>query len=108
MGGTIINIGSIASIEGMSGAAAAYAAAKHGLRGWNNSLYGVLRHQNIKVMQINPAMVNTPMLSTNPNVIHTRMIQPEDLAEICMLPFRLTSGCVPSEVTLRLTLGAFK
>lgn len=29
------------------------------------------------------------------------MIQPEDVAEICLLPFRLSVACVPSEVTLR-------
>eukprot|EP00927_Polykrikos_kofoidii_P080804 TRINITY_DN7776_c0_g1_i1.p1 TRINITY_DN7776_c0_g1~~TRINITY_DN7776_c0_g1_i1.p1 ORF type:complete len:273 (+),score=33.78 TRINITY_DN7776_c0_g1_i1:86-820(+) len=106
--GTVINIGSIASIEGMSGTSATYAASKHGLRGWNHSIYQSLRHDNVKVMLINPAFVNTPLVGAFENVIHERMIQPEDVAEVCMLPFRVSPGCVPTEITLRLTLGAFK
>jgi NAD(P)-dependent dehydrogenase (short-subunit alcohol dehydrogenase family) len=120
--GAVINMGSIAAIEGMSGPSAAYAAAKHGLRGWNHSIYQTLRHDNIKaprirelvlprvyeVVLINPAFVNTGLVNHNPNLIPERMIQPEDVAEVCMLPFRMSSGCVPSEVTLRLTLAAFK
>ncbi|CAE7935390.1 unnamed protein product, partial [Symbiodinium sp. KB8] len=61
--GALINLGSIAAIEGMSGSQAAYAATKHGLRGWNHSIYQGLRHDNIKVMLINPAFVNTPLVT---------------------------------------------
>ncbi|CAE7356768.1 yoxD [Symbiodinium sp. CCMP2592] len=108
--GALINLGSIAAIEGMSGSQAAYAATKHGLRGWNHSIYQGLRHDNIKVMLINPAFVNTPLVTGmgNDKLLPERMIQPEDVAEVCLLPFRMSPGCVPSEVTLRLTLSAFK
>jgi 3-oxoacyl-[acyl-carrier protein] reductase len=105
--GTVINMGSIAAIEGMSGTSAAYAAAKHGLRGWNHSIYQTLRHSNVKVVLINPAFVNTPLVDgfgMNDKLIKDRMIQPEDVAETCLLPFRMSAGCVPSEITLRLTL----
>lgn len=104
--GTIINMGSIAAIEGMSGTSAVYAASKHGLRGWHNSIYTGLRHENIKVVLINPAFVNTPLVNEKPNVIPDRMIQPEDVAEVCLLPFKMSPSCVPAEVTLRLTLSA--
>mmetsp|Transcript_17828 Transcript_17828/g.47052 ORF Transcript_17828/g.47052 Transcript_17828/m.47052 type:complete len:243 (-) Transcript_17828:34-762(-) len=108
--GTLINMGSIAAIEGMSGTQAVYAASKHAIRGWTNSIYQDLRHHNIKVCLINPAFVNTPLVATmgHPNLLPERMIQPEDVAEVCLLPIRMTAGCVPSEVTLRLTLSAFK
>ena len=61
--------------------------------------------------QVNPAFVNTPLISESKwkdSVIFENMIQPEDVAEICLLPFRLSAGCVPSEVTLRLTVSANK
>mmetsp|Transcript_3338 Transcript_3338/g.5851 ORF Transcript_3338/g.5851 Transcript_3338/m.5851 type:complete len:97 (+) Transcript_3338:2-292(+) len=95
----------------MSGTQAAYAATKFGLRGWNHSIYQSLRHANIKVMLINPAFVNTPLVTgkdMDDRLLPERMIQPEDVAEVCLLPFRMSAGCVPSEVTLRLTLSAFK
>eukprot|EP00930_Biecheleria_cincta_P042921 TRINITY_DN29532_c0_g2_i1.p1 TRINITY_DN29532_c0_g2~~TRINITY_DN29532_c0_g2_i1.p1 ORF type:complete len:242 (+),score=41.14 TRINITY_DN29532_c0_g2_i1:74-799(+) len=106
--GTIINMGSIAAIEGMSGKSAVYAASKHGLKGWNDSIYQGLRHQNIKVVLINPAFVNTPLVVGDNRLIPERMIQPEDVAEVCMLPVKMSAGCVPSEVTLRLTLSAIQ
>lgn len=65
-GGMIINIGSIASVEAMSGDSAAYAASKHALRGWSTSSYLTLRHKNVKVCLINPAFVNTPLLGAIP------------------------------------------
>lgn len=36
------------------------------------------------------------------------MLQPEDIAEVAMLPFTTSASCVPEEVTLRLTLSAYK
>ena len=51
-GGALINIGSIAAIEGMSGGSAAYAASKHGLAGWTRSIYTGLRHDKIKTMLV--------------------------------------------------------
>ena len=109
--GVIINIGGIAGIESMSGAAAAFSASKHALVGWTRAIYSALRHDNIKVMLVNPAFVNTPMISTGPfkdQVIYENMIQPEDVASVCLLPFHVSAGCVPAEVTLRLALSATK
>lgn len=105
--GVILNIGSIAGVEPMSGPSAAYAAAKHGLRGWSTSIYQSLRYQNVKVCLVSPAFVDTPLVAA-PGFIRERMIKPEDLAEVCLLPFRMSSASVPTEVTLRLTLAPFK
>lgn len=77
----------------------------------SESIYTGLRHKNIKVMLVNPAFVNTPLVSESAfadKIDFGKVITPEDVAEVCLLPFRLSKACVPSEVTLRLTLSAFK
>jgi len=100
--GVIINIGSIASIEPMSGTSAAYAASKHALRGWSLSIYNSLQESNVKVMHINPAFANTALVASQPNAVADHMIQPKDVAEVALLPLRVSSTCVPTEITLRL------
>eukprot|EP01059_Diplonema_ambulator_P015325 TRINITY_DN26441_c0_g1_i1.p1 TRINITY_DN26441_c0_g1~~TRINITY_DN26441_c0_g1_i1.p1 ORF type:complete len:241 (+),score=100.64 TRINITY_DN26441_c0_g1_i1:57-779(+) len=104
--GAVINMGSVSGIEPMSGTAAAYAASKHAMVGWSRSIYTTLRFKNVKVMVINPGFVNTDMVG-NPDLLTDRMIQPKDIADVAMLPFNLSSGCVPEEITLRLTLSPF-
>eukprot|EP01064_Diplonema_japonicum_P036844 TRINITY_DN844_c0_g1_i3.p1 TRINITY_DN844_c0_g1~~TRINITY_DN844_c0_g1_i3.p1 ORF type:complete len:248 (+),score=91.92 TRINITY_DN844_c0_g1_i3:23-745(+) len=104
--GAVITIGSVSGMEPMSGDAAAYATSKHAIVGWSRSIYTSLRHHNVKVMIVNPGFVNTNMVS-GPNVLGERMIQPGDIADVCMLPFSLSSGCVPEEITLRLALTPF-
>ena len=52
------------------------------------------------------AAVNTPM--TEGMFIPDRCLQPTDIAEAAMLALRTSSACVPSEITLRLTLSAAK
>lgn len=36
------------------------------------------------------------------------MITPEDVCEAVMLAVRTSSACVPAEITLRLTLNAYR
>ena len=62
--------------------------------------------QNLKVCCIHAAAVNTPM--TEGMFIKERCLQPTDIAEAAMLALRTSSSCVPSEITLRLTLSAVK
>eukprot|EP00922_Rhytidocystis_sp_ex-Travisia-forbesii_P045619 GHVS01068065.1.p1 GENE.GHVS01068065.1~~GHVS01068065.1.p1 ORF type:complete len:250 (+),score=33.94 GHVS01068065.1:92-841(+) len=99
--GVIVNIGSVAAIEGMTNAGI-YSATKFGLRGWSLHCYRKLRLDNIKVMVIHPGFIATDMVKS-PGLLAERMIQPADVAEAAMLPFRTTSGCCPEEITLRLT-----
>ncbi len=99
--GTIINIGSVAAIEGMT-ENGAYAASKHGLRGWSLSCYRKLRHEGIKVVLINPAFVDTDMTAGVEGADRSKMLQPEDIAEAAMLAIRTSAACVPEEITLRL------
>jgi 3-oxoacyl-[acyl-carrier protein] reductase len=100
--GTIINLGSVAAIEGMTDSGA-YAATKHALRGWSLSCYQKLRRSGIKVVLINPAFVNTAMTAHVEDADRSRMLSPEDIAEAAMLAVRTSPACCPEEITLRLT-----
>ena len=100
--GTIINLGSIAAIEGMK-SSGAYAASKHGLRGWSLSSYDHLRGYGIKVVLINPAFVDTQLVSDAKNVDFERMLRPSDVAEAALLAVTTSAACCPQEITLRLT-----
>lgn len=103
--GTIVNVGSIAAIEGMKGPGA-YAASKHGLRGFTLSSYERLREHGIKVVLVNPAYVNTPMVAGAPGLRLDRLLSPEDVASAVMLAVTTSAACCPSEITLRLTRRA--
>lgn len=100
--GTIVNIGSIAAIEGMN-RSGAYAASKHALRGWSLSCYQQLRGYGIKVTLINPAFVDTSMTAGVQEAKRERMLQPRDVADAAMLAIRTSPSCCPEEITLRLT-----
>ncbi len=85
--GTIINIGSIASIRHWANLAV-YAAAKHAVLGFSRSLYEEVRGKGIRVGVICPAAVNTEWLDvaglTNPPWSGKEMIQADDIAELVM------------------------
>jgi len=100
--GTIINLGSVAAIEGMTNAGV-YAASKHALRGWSLSCYQKLRRSGIKVVLLNPAFVDTQMTEGIEGAKRDRMLSPEDIAEAAMLAIRTSPACCPEEITLRLT-----
>ena len=104
--GTIINMGSVAALEGMGGAGL-YAASKFGLRGWSLSCYQRLRGYGIKVVLINPAYVDTALVSDVPGVMHVRMLRPEDVAQAAMLAVTSSRACCPEEITLKLTRSAY-
>uniref|UniRef100_A0A061SD48 3-oxoacyl-[acyl-carrier-protein] reductase n=1 Tax=Tetraselmis sp. GSL018 TaxID=582737 RepID=A0A061SD48_9CHLO len=93
MSGYVINIGSVAAIEPMSAGAGAYAAAKHGLRGWSLSSYLTLV---------------TSREAIKDKVLPDRMIQPSDIADAVKFVLHSTKGCVPEEINLRLALSAYK
>jgi 3-oxoacyl-[acyl-carrier protein] reductase len=100
--GVILNLGSVAAIEGMTNAGA-YAATKHALRGWSLSCYQKLRDAGIKVVLINPAFVDTAMTADVEGADRSKMLSVEDIAEAAMLAIRTSPACCPEEITLRLT-----
>ena len=65
-----------------------------------------LRNENVKVVCIHPGAVETPMTEGKFNM--ERCLRTTDIAEAAMLAVRTSSSCVPSEITLRLTLSAVK
>jgi len=100
--GVIINLGSVAAIEGMTDGGA-YAATKHALRGWSLSCYQKLRPVGIKVVLINPAFVDTDMTKGVLGAKRERMLSVDDVAQAAMLAVRTSPACCPEEITLRLT-----
>jgi len=109
MSGMVINIGSVAGVEPMSGTSAAYAASKHAMRGWSLSSYLTLRHVGVKCCLISPAFVNTPLIDgrVSDSVMRERMIQPKDIADYVLFVLRSSPGCTPDEITMRLALSPF-
>lgn len=100
--GIIINIGSVAAVEGMTGGGA-YAATKHALRGWSLSCYQKLRDFGIKVVLINPAFVDTAMTAGVKGADRSKMLSVDDIAKAAMLAVSTSAACCPEEITLRLT-----
>jgi 3-oxoacyl-[acyl-carrier protein] reductase len=79
--GAIVNICSLAGLTGKAGEAA-YAAAKFGVRGFTQSLFEEVREYGIKVSTICPGYVDTALIPPNRRVDRSKMIKPEDVAEV--------------------------
>ncbi|KAL0213219.1 hypothetical protein RCL1_006845 [Eukaryota sp. TZLM3-RCL] len=62
----------------------AYCASKHGIVGFTESLFEDVREEDIRVTNINPGLVATPMI-TNPQLERSKMIPPEDVANLIVL-----------------------
>ena len=93
-----------------------------------------LRNENIKVVCINPAAVETevrtaltgpgqkvpgsstwqwseimvppPQMTQNRGMVNERMLRPEDIAEAILYALKSSSQCVPQDMTIRLALSA--
>jgi NAD(P)-dependent dehydrogenase (short-subunit alcohol dehydrogenase family) len=98
-GGTIVNIGSVASKEGF-GEGAVYSASKFGLLGLSESLREEGIPFGIKVTTICPGYVATPMVARS-GVPPEEMIRPEDVAATCLYLLSLSRMVSVPEVVLR-------
>lgn len=96
--GAVIFTGSLAGYRPMQNSA--YSASKYAIKGWALACYEELSREGVKVSVLEPGFVNTPMVEQVKGD-HSLMIQPEDLAEAALLPFRTGKGA-PVEVVLRL------
>lgn len=67
-----------------------------------------LRQYGIKTIVIEPGMVATDMTKGSEGVIVERMIQPEDIAQTALLPFKMSPSALPVEVVLKLALSAYE
>jgi len=102
--GVIINISSIYGAT-PSAIAAAYVATKHGLNGWSHSCSKELRPHNVKVLCVQPGLVDTKMLrdagDKAPALIDMNLsMYSEDVAEACMLAIRTSPKCYPEDIIL--------
>jgi len=105
--GVIINMGSLAGMDAV-GPMGSYCATKWGIRGWSLSLHNQLKEYGIKVCLLNPAGTITDRTREVPNTIPEHFLVPKDIAEACLLPFRTSINCVPSEITLRFAKMPYK
>lgn len=95
----IVFTGSIASRMTMK-ALSAYCASKHGLIGFANSLFEDVREQGIKVTTLMPGLIKTDMTKEiNANL--DKMIQAQDIADMCAFVLNFAVTACPTEITIR-------
>jgi NAD(P)-dependent dehydrogenase (short-subunit alcohol dehydrogenase family) len=94
----IVNTASIAGKRG-EGWLSVYAAAKHGVVGWTQSMIRELSPHGIKSTALCPAFVDTPMTDfVKEHVAPDEMIRPEDIAESVRFLLRVSPACVVPEL----------
>jgi NAD(P)-dependent dehydrogenase (short-subunit alcohol dehydrogenase family) len=94
----VVNTSSIAGKRGQ-GWLSVYAASKHGVVGWTESMIKELASQGIKSTALCPAFVDTPMTDfAKGQVSPDEMIRPEDIAEAVRFLLRTSPACVVPEV----------
>jgi NAD(P)-dependent dehydrogenase (short-subunit alcohol dehydrogenase family) len=94
----VVNTSSIAGKRG-EGWLSVYAAAKHGVVGWTQSMHRELAPHGIKSTALCPAFVDTPMTDfVKEHVAAEDMIRPEDIAESVRFLLRVSPACVVPEI----------
>ncbi len=98
--GSIINIASISGKMASSGHAS-YCASKFGLVGFSSALFEDVREKKIKVCTICPGYVATEMVDDEPELIRSKMIQPEDVAQAVRFVLAFPKTSCPTEIIIR-------
>jgi 3-oxoacyl-[acyl-carrier protein] reductase len=98
--GAVINIGSVSGKTGEANGAA-YSASKFGLIGFTQSLYEEVREHGIKVAVILPGFVDTPLIPPVKHLDRSKMIRPEDIADVVMFVLNSPPTSCPVELTVR-------
>ena len=98
--GTIIMLGSTASLSGRAGEAA-YAASKFGLRGFTQALFEEVRRYGIKVSLLCPGSVDTALIPYNKRLNRDRLLSPSDVAEAAYQIATASPRACPAEVILQ-------
>jgi 3-oxoacyl-[acyl-carrier protein] reductase len=101
--GHIINISSLAG-KNILPEGAAYSASKWGLNGLTYSVAEELRQYNVRVSVIAPGSVNTNFGGGGSTKDPTRMIQPDDVAQVVAMLVTQAPTSFVSEVLLRPTM----
>ena len=98
--GTIIMLGSTASLSGRAGEAA-YAASKFGLRGFTQALFEEVRRYGIKVSLLCPGSVDTALIPYNKRLDRDKLLSPTDVAEAAYDIVSSAPRACPAEVILQ-------
>jgi NAD(P)-dependent dehydrogenase (short-subunit alcohol dehydrogenase family) len=94
----VVNTASIAGKRGVPGNAV-YAATKHGVMGWTDSMNRELNDLGIKSTALCPAWVDTPMTDfIKDHVKAEDMIRPEDVSEAVRYLLKLSPNCLVPEM----------
>jgi NAD(P)-dependent dehydrogenase (short-subunit alcohol dehydrogenase family) len=101
--GHIINISSLAG-KNILPEGAAYAASKWGLNGLTYSIAEELRGYNVRASVIAPGSVNTQFGGAGSTKDRTRMVQPDDVAQVVAMLVTQPPTSFVSEVLLRPTM----
>jgi NAD(P)-dependent dehydrogenase (short-subunit alcohol dehydrogenase family) len=101
--GHIINISSLAG-KNILPEGAAYAASKWGLNGLTYSVAEELRQYNVRASVIAPGSVNTNFGAAGSTKDRTRMVQPDDVAQVVAMLVTQGPNSFVSEVLLRPTM----
>jgi NAD(P)-dependent dehydrogenase (short-subunit alcohol dehydrogenase family) len=100
--GHIINISSLAG-KNVLPEGAAYSASKWGLNGLTYSVAEELRQYNVRVSVVAPGSVNTNFSSSGSTKDRSRMVQPNDVAQVVAMLVTQAPTSFVSEVLLRPT-----
>jgi NADP-dependent 3-hydroxy acid dehydrogenase YdfG len=101
--GDIFNMGSIAGITALSGAAA-YTAAKFGVAGLSKAMRAELKDKGVRVCCVHPGATVSPSWKDS-GVPSRRMMPAEDVAAAFLSVYRMTRRTVVEEIVLRPQLG---
>jgi len=98
-GAAVIQVASLAGRRPAKGIST-YAAAKHGVLGFNESLFEELRETGLKFSSILPGFVDTGLVDGD-EAQRARMMQPEDVAQAVQFVLATSPRVCPIEVVLR-------
>jgi NAD(P)-dependent dehydrogenase (short-subunit alcohol dehydrogenase family) len=99
--GTIIQMLSIASVKAFAGGTA-YGASKFGALGFTNALREEVRDKGIKVVAVMPGAVETSAWDEQErDAYHSRMMQPEDIAQAVSDILRQPQRTMIEEIVIR-------
>ncbi len=109
--GLIINISSIAGLRASPLSGAAYSAAKHALNALGQTVAQEERENGIRVTNLCPGEVNTPLLDERPLPVSAehrmRILQPEDVAAAVLFVASLPPHVHVPELVIKPTIQSF-
>jgi len=110
-GGLIINISSVAAKRGLPLGGAAYCASKAALSALGSTISGDLYSYGIRVANICPGEVATPLLDKRPVPVPMEkrllLLQPEDLGEAALMIAKLPPRAHVPEMVIKPTTQDF-